>query len=50
MILPRKFYQRNTLSVAKGLLGCFLIRKIGRKIIRGKITEVEAYIGEDDLA
>lgn len=32
------------------MLGCFLIRKIGRKVIRAKITEVEAYIGEDDLA
>lgn len=50
MIFKRSSYQRNTLDVAKSLLGCFLFRKIGRKIIRGKITEVEAYIGEDDLA
>jgi len=50
MALTKNFYQRKTLSVAKDLLGCFLIRKVGRKIIRGKITEVEAYIGEDDLA
>ena len=49
-VLGRSFYQKNTLNVAKGLLGCLLIRKVGRKIIRGKITEVEAYIGEDDLA
>jgi DNA-3-methyladenine glycosylase len=48
--LQRNFYQRNTLDVARGLLGCFLIRKIGQKIIRAKITETEAYIGEDDLA
>ncbi|HEX7586388.1 MAG TPA: DNA-3-methyladenine glycosylase [Patescibacteria group bacterium] len=50
MALSRKFYQKNTLKVAQELLGCFLVRKIGRKIIRGRITETEAYIGEDDLA
>lgn len=49
-VLPTSFYNRPTLTVAKNLLGCFLVRKIGRKIIRAKITEVEAYIGEDDLA
>lgn len=48
--MKRSFYQRNTLDVANDLLGCFLIRKIGRKIIKGMITETEAYIGEDDLA
>jgi DNA-3-methyladenine glycosylase len=50
MMLSRKFYKRKTLKVAKDLLGCFLIRKIGRKIIQGIITETEAYIGEKDLA
>lgn len=50
MALSRDFYQRKTLDVAKELLGCFLVRKMGRKIIRARITEVEAYIGEDDLA
>jgi len=50
MVLLRKFYQRKTLSAAQDLLGCFLIRKFGKTIIRGMITETEAYIGEDDLA
>jgi DNA-3-methyladenine glycosylase len=50
MVLSRRFYQNKTLNVARGLLGCFLVRKIGKKIIRAKITETEAYIGEDDLA
>jgi DNA-3-methyladenine glycosylase len=50
MILKRKFYQQKTLKVAQDLLGCFLVRKINGKIIRGIITETEAYIGEDDLA
>ncbi len=50
MVLFRKFYQKNTLKVARDLLGCFLVRRIGNKIIRGVITETEAYVGEDDLA
>lgn len=54
MILKRNFYQRETLEVAQDLLGCFLVRKSAsrrrNKIIKGMITETEAYIGEDDLA
>jgi DNA-3-methyladenine glycosylase len=50
MILSRKFYQRNTLKVAQDLLGCILVRKIKRKVIRVIITETEAYKGEKDLA
>jgi len=36
--------------VARDLLGKYLVRKVGNKIIREKITEVEAYVGEHDLA
>ncbi|OGI26270.1 MAG: 3-methyladenine DNA glycosylase [Candidatus Moranbacteria bacterium RBG_13_45_13] len=50
MILPKKFYSRSTLQVAKGLLGCFLVREYKSRIIKAMITETEAYIGEDDLA
>jgi DNA-3-methyladenine glycosylase len=50
MILPKKFYQKDTLKVAQNILGCFLIRKVGNKIIKGIITETEAYVGENDLA
>jgi len=39
MKFNRKFFERNTLDVAKDLLGCFLIRKINNKIIRAKITD-----------
>jgi DNA-3-methyladenine glycosylase len=49
-ILSRRFYHQDTLTVAEKLLGCFLVRKIGNKIIRALIVETEAYIGEDDLA
>lgn len=50
MKLPRKFYNRPTLKVARDLLGCFLMRKEGKSVIGGIITETEAYIGEKDPA
>jgi len=50
MILPKNFFNRDTLKVSQELLGCVLVRKIGNKIIRGMITETEAYKGENDLA
>jgi len=49
-ILPNSFYNRPTKDVAQDLLGKFLCRKIGNKIIKGKIVEVEAYLGAKDLA
>lgn len=36
--------------MARELLGCFLVRKTGPREIRAMITDVEAYVGEDDLA
>lgn len=50
MRLRRKFFNRKTLPVARDLLGKYLVRKIGRKIIRAKIIETEAYIGQNDSA
>ena len=49
-ILPKQFYARNTLEVAQELLGCFLVREYHGKVWRARITETEAYAGEDDLA
>jgi len=49
-VLDRDFFDRRTKEVARGLLGKILVRKIGDKIIAGKIVEVEAYIGEHDPA
>jgi DNA-3-methyladenine glycosylase len=48
--LPRSFYLRPTLTVAKDLLGRYLLRRIGRTLLIGKIVEVEAYLGELDPA
>src|SRR3989344_2125541 len=49
-ILPLKFFDNSTLEVAQSLLGKFLVSKSEGKNIFGMITEVEAYIGESDLA
>ena len=49
-ILPREFYQRDTVIVAKKLLGKKLVRKIGNQEISGIITETEAYRHKDDPA
>jgi DNA-3-methyladenine glycosylase len=48
--LKEKFYQQNTFKLAKALLGKFLVRKIGTKMLIGKIVEVEAYYGLQDRA
>ena len=49
-ILPREFYSKDTIKVAKNLLGKKIIRKIGRHEISGIITETEAYRHKDDPA
>ena len=49
-ILPREFYLKDTVTVAKNLLGKRIIRKIDRYEISGIITETEAYRHKDDPA
>ena len=48
--LTRGFYTKPTLEVAKKLLGKYIVRKIGKKKLSGKIIETEAYIGPQDKA
>ena len=50
LILPQSFYARDTLVVAKELLGKILVRKIGRATLSGRIVETEAYVGSIDPA
>lgn len=48
-ILPRKFYQRDTVQVSKDLLGKLLVHKINKNIIlSGIISETEAYTSQDE--
>jgi DNA-3-methyladenine glycosylase len=49
-IVPRAFYARDTVWVAKDLLGKRLVRIRGSGRMIGKIVEVEAYRGSDDPA
>ncbi len=49
-ILPRAYFRRPTLQVARSLLGKYLVRKNGRRVVAGRIVEVEAYIGTEDRA
>jgi DNA-3-methyladenine glycosylase len=47
-ILKEEFYGRNTLIVAKELLGKYLINEINGVYVGGKIVETEAYLGVTD--
>jgi DNA-3-methyladenine glycosylase len=48
--LSRDFYSRSTIDVAKSLLGQLLVHRSDGIERIGKIVEVEAYLGEHDLA
>lgn len=57
LVLPRQFYDRPALEVARELLGKVLVLDEGAyvppgasPVRRGRIVEVEAYVGEHDLA
>ena len=49
--LSRDFYDQDTLTAARLLLGKYLIRRLDSgETLAGRITETEAYIGRCDKA
>lgn len=48
--LPQRFYARDTVRVARDLLGCVLESRVGGVRAAGRIVEVEAYVGPHDPA
>jgi len=48
--LPATFFARDPRRVARELLGKLLVRRRGKKLLLGRIVEVEAYLGTGDAA
>lgn len=48
--LAREFYNRDSIIVAQGLLGKFLVHEVGGQKLSAKIVEAEAYMGIEDKA
>lgn len=46
--LPRAFFSRDGITVARELLGKILVHETEDGTVRGIITEVESYMGEQD--
>ena len=47
-LLPQKFFERATTTVARELIGKHLLRKVDGVWLRSRIVETEAYLGKGD--
>ena len=47
-VLTHDFYARDTVTVARELIGCVLVSTAGGESTSGRIVETEAYLGSDD--
>lgn len=50
MLLDKDYFKNNALHLAKDLLGKVLVREVDGKIIKSRIVETEAYVGNGDKA
>jgi DNA-3-methyladenine glycosylase len=48
--LPRPFFARPVLEVARDCIGKLLISRVGQSLVAGRIVETEAYRGPEDAA
>jgi DNA-3-methyladenine glycosylase len=47
----QRFYEREAIVLAKDLIGCVLVHRLSAdRMLRARIVETEAYVGEHDLA
>ena len=49
-VLSRVDFNRPTVTVARSLIGKYLVRSVDGRVLAGKIVEVEAYVGPLDKA
>src|SRR5215469_2012084 len=49
-LLRRSFFNRDPPEVSRELLGKLIVRREKGKLLAGRVVEVEAYLGADDLA
>ncbi len=49
-VLDASFFDRETRQVARDLLDKVLVRELDGQVLWGRLVEVEAYLGPDDLA
>ena len=47
-VFKPRFFMKETSKIAEELLGSYVVRKLGKKRLVGKIVETEAYLGLSD--